>query len=50
MAYFGLADGEPPSRYGSATSPALDRDVDDLTRRVEALEEELRRRRAEREG
>ena len=45
LVYFGLADDEPASRYGPAVSPALDDDVAELRRRVEALERELGRRR-----
>jgi hypothetical protein len=48
LVYFGLAGGEPPSRYGSEIPLALDRDIDALAQRVSELEDELRRLRAER--
>ena len=48
LLYLGLVAGEPPSRYGSEIAPALDRDLDALAQRVSALEDELRRLRAER--
>ncbi len=43
LVYFGLADDEESSsRYGTAISPTLDTDLEQLARRITALEDELR--------
>jgi len=41
----GLVDGDPPSRYGEAVSVGLDRDIDELARRLAALEAQRSRHR-----
>ena len=43
LLYFGLVEGDPPSRYGAEVATELDDDIDELRRRVAELEEELRR-------
>ena len=45
LLYFGLVEGDPPSRYGAEVDSELDGDIDELRRRVAELEEELRRSR-----
>jgi hypothetical protein len=46
LVYFGLVDEEASSRYGAGISAALDSEIDELTRRITALEAEVRRYRA----
>lgn len=43
LVYFGLAESANTSRYGTAVSRDLDAEIDDLRRRLDALERDRRR-------
>ncbi len=43
LVYFGLAESTNTSRYGAAVSRDLDAEIDDLRRRLDALERDRRR-------